>query len=47
MRWEVIQLAAAGRFIGVVYAEDQEKAFAAAVVELRIDPAGRYIVRKA
>ena len=47
LRWEVIQLAAAGRFIGVVYAADQEKAFATVVVELKIDPAKSYIVRKA
>lgn len=45
-RFEIIQLASSGRFLGLVYAENKDKALAAAVVELKIDPAKRYIVRK-
>jgi len=46
--WEVIKLKASpALFVGVVYATDEKAAYARAVVELKIDPAKSYIVRKA
>jgi hypothetical protein len=46
--WEIIKLKASpALFVGTVYAVDEDSAFAQAVIELKVDPDKRYIVRRA